>query len=206
MEFSVLNTRSIRNKSLIVKDFIILALTETWLNSNDLDSQIICDICPMGYELHSVPRGRLGGGVALVHKKPLRFQKQSCIRTKFKSIEFIDLLMRHSSPSLRVVTVYRPPPSKSNNSSLHLFFEEFPRLLEDLVTASGALLMAGDFNFHVEDDCNTAALRFLNLIEAFNLKQLISEPTLTESKTANTEAFFGNLQKAMAQEDCCSKY
>ena len=37
--------------------------------------------------------------------------------------------------------------------------------------------MAGDFNFQVEDDCDTAALRFLNLIEAFNLKQHISEPT-----------------------------
>ena len=85
LKFAVLNTRSIRNKSLIVKDFIvdrdvdILALTETWLNSSDLDSQIIRDICPTGYELHSVPRGRLGGGIALVHKKPLRFQKQSCI-------------------------------------------------------------------------------------------------------------------------------
>ncbi|KAK3754683.1 hypothetical protein QZH41_015382 [Actinostola sp. cb2023] len=85
--------------------------------------------------------------------------------------------MRHSSSSLRVVIVYRPPPSKSNNSSLPLFFEEFPRLLEDLVTASGALLMAGDFNFHIEDDCDSAASRFLNLLEAFNLKQHISEPT-----------------------------
>ena len=110
-------------------------------------------------------------------KKPLRFQKQSCIGTKVKSFEFIDLLMRHSSSSLRVVTVYRPPPSKSNNSSLPLFFEEFPRLLEHLVTAPGALLMAGDFNFHIEDECDTAALRFLNLIEAFKLKQHIAELT-----------------------------
>ena len=54
-----------------------------------------------------MPRGRLGGGVALVYKKPLRFQKQSCISTKFKSFEFIDLLIKHSSSSLRVVTVYR---------------------------------------------------------------------------------------------------
>ena len=112
-----------------------------------------------------------------VNKKLLRFQKQSCIRAKFKSFEFTDLLIKHSSSSLRVVIVYRPPPSKSNKLSLSLFFEEFPRLLEDLTTASGSLLMAGDFNFHVDDAHDSAASRFLNLLEAFGLKQNVSEAT-----------------------------
>ena len=60
MKFSVLNTRSVRNKSLPIKDLIIdrdidiLALTETWLSSSDFDSQIQRDICPTGYEIYRV--------------------------------------------------------------------------------------------------------------------------------------------------------
>ena len=56
--------------------------------------------------------------------------------------------------------MYRPPPSKANQSSLTLFFDEFPALLEDLVTSSGSLLMAGDFNFHVDDVRDSMAVRF----------------------------------------------
>ena len=205
MDFSVLNTRSVRNKSLPVKDFIvdrdidILALTETWLTSGDFDGQVSRDVCPSGYEFYNVPRGCRGGGIALVYKKLLRFQKQSCIRAKFKSFEFTDLLMKHSSSSLRVVIVYRPPPSKSNKLSLSLFFEEFPRLLEDLTTASGSLLMAGDFNFHVDDVHDSAPSRFLNLLEAFGFKQNGSEPTHRSGHTLD-------LIITRAEEDVASHF
>ena len=37
--------------------------------------------------------------------------------------------------------------------------------------------MAEDFTFNVEDDCDAAALLFVNFLEAFNLKQRIWEPT-----------------------------
>jgi hypothetical protein len=60
--FTLLNTRSIRNKSLLNKDYVveydidILALTETWLSPNDSDDPIIRDICPAEYALFNVPR------------------------------------------------------------------------------------------------------------------------------------------------------
>ena len=128
--FTLLNTRSVRNESLIVKDFVvehnidILAMTETWLSADGSDELIIRDICPKGFDLLSVPRGSRGGGVALLYRKLLKFKRQSQIKTKFKSFEFTDLLMNHSSLSLRVAVIYRPPPSKSNNTSNDLFFEE----------------------------------------------------------------------------------
>ena len=67
--------------------------------------------------------------------------------------------------------------SSLNNSSLSLFFEEFPRFLENLAIASGSLLLAGDFNFHVDNVGDSSASRFINLLEAFNLKQHITQPT-----------------------------
>ena len=73
--------------------------------------------------------------------------------------------------------MYRPPPSSSNQSSVVLFFNEFPILLESLATASGSLLIAGDFNLHINDVRDTTATRFLQLIESFNVKQHVCEPT-----------------------------
>ena len=78
-----------RNKTVAIKDSTIesdiVAFTETWL-SNELDDKYICDICPTGYEFYNMPRGSGGGGVSLLYKKRICFQKQSCIKMKFSSV------------------------------------------------------------------------------------------------------------------------
>ena len=62
MLFTVLNSLSVRNKTLSMKDFTVesdidvLAFTETWL-SDESDEYIIRDLCPTGYEFYNVPRG-----------------------------------------------------------------------------------------------------------------------------------------------------
>lgn len=80
--------------------------------------------------------------VALLYKKGLRFKRNSSIKGKFKSFEFTDLTMLHSSTSLRSVIVYRPPPSRNNNCTVTMFFNEFPLLLESLATTAGLILPA----------------------------------------------------------------
>ena len=179
MLFTVLNSQSVRNKTLSVKDFTVesdidvLAFTETWL-SDESDEYIIRDLCPTGYEFY-IPRGSRGGGVGL-YKKRIRFQKQSRIKAKFRSFEFTDLLLRQDSTSLRVIIVYCPQ-TVDNRSTEPVFFQEFPSLLEKLAIAAGSLLMVGDFNFHVEDCNDRSAQRFLQLLETFNMEQHIREPT-----------------------------
>ena len=59
--------------------------------------------------------------------------------------------------------------------------------------------MAGDFNFHVEDDRDSAASRFLDLLEAFNLRQHISEPTHKSGHTLD-------LIITRAKEDVASNF
>ena len=49
--------------------------------------------------------------------------------------------------------------------------------LEQLVLTSGALVIAGDFNIHVDDPSDKEAADFLSLIESFGLKQHVSYPT-----------------------------
>ena len=67
--------------------------------------------------------------------------------------------MLRSSTALRTVIVYRPPPSR-NNSTVTMFFNEFPLLLENLATTAGPILLAGDFNFHVDNNHDCTATRF----------------------------------------------
>ena len=53
--FSLLNARSVKNKRLLIKDWVvdnnidILALTETWLQPDNKDDHIIGDLTPIGY-------------------------------------------------------------------------------------------------------------------------------------------------------------
>ena len=69
MPFAVLNTRSVRKKTLPVKDLVvdqdvdIFAITESWLSSES-DEFIIRDLCLTGYEFHNVPRGSRGVDLA----------------------------------------------------------------------------------------------------------------------------------------------
>ena len=48
--------------------------------------------------------------------------------------------------------------------------EEFSLLLEEYVVKSGSLLIAGDFNFHIDDTSDVSTKNFINLFEAFNLR------------------------------------
>lgn len=85
MVFRLLNARLMRNKTLSIKDQIFeqdiacLAITETWLRSDDAD--VINEVCASGHDFyHDVTRGLKGGGVALLYKKGMRFKGNSSIK------------------------------------------------------------------------------------------------------------------------------
>ena len=54
---------------------------------------------------------------------------------------------------------------------------EFSSLLESYITKTGSLVIAGDFNFHVDDTTDTAAANFLSLLESFDLQQHVRSCT-----------------------------
>ena len=71
--------------------------------------------------------------------------EETCSRNKFNSFEYIDILAKCSTGCVRIVTSYRPQPSKANHLNSALFFEEFCTLAERLVVSPGNLLIVGDF-------------------------------------------------------------
>ena len=58
-----------------------------------------------------------------------------------------------------------------------MFFEEFLKLLDNIVLLPGILILTGDFNFHLESAEDHYASRPLDIIEEYSLYQLVNEPT-----------------------------
>ena len=53
--------------------------------------------------------------------------------------------------SLRLLIVYRPPYSTEHKVTVSVFLREFSDYLESFVLSKEYILIAGDFNIHVDD-------------------------------------------------------
>ena len=157
-----------------------MVLTETWLKGDSRDATIIADInntLPDHQMIHQ-PRSGVGrgGGVCVLLRKGYSLRRNTS--QSFKSFKSLDISISSGSTCLRLIAVYRPPPSKKNNLSVTLFLDEFSTFLEDLVISAGHLLITGDFNFHMNKLAkDSGAAAFLDLIESFGLCQIVGEPT-----------------------------
>ena len=188
VHFCLLNARSINNKALVIKDYVvendidILAVTETWLKPSD-DDHTIEELCPNGYIFKHISRGDTrGGGVGVLSKKALKLTQ--VLTRHFTSFEMIRFnLACPSKASLEIILIYRPPPSTANGLSPSLFLNEFSTLLETLVISTGQLLMVGDFNIHVDNKSDTLSAKFLDLLDSFNLQQHVNIATHTSKHT-----------------------
>jgi hypothetical protein len=109
-----MNARSIGNKTYEIREFILdkdldaLAVTETWLHGDARDDAVLSEFLPTAYNCEHIPRhGRGGGGVALLLRDTIHCQK---IRTQsFASFEHMECLLA-TTPPVRIVVIYRPPP------------------------------------------------------------------------------------------------
>lgn len=161
----------------MINDFIVehsldvLALTETWLTGSCADDPVLSALLPPGYNITHTPRASRGGGTAMVYKQTISLSKVVSTNT-WCSFEAIECLLK-SSQVARLCVVYRPPSS----NDLATFFREFGDYLSHLVTASGHLLLMGDFNFHVDVISDQHAKEFMSLVSSFGLQQHVTGST-----------------------------
>lgn len=104
----------------------------------------------------------------------------------FKSFEFKELLLHSSASIIRIIVIYRPQISVKNGLTHAAFLDDFSSLLERLVSSTGHLLLAGDFNFHVSDPSDNNANKFLDLLSCFNLEVIMSTPRRIKTTTSLT--------------------
>ena len=187
LRLGLFNARSVVNKALFIKDYFVdhkldlLALTETWTKSDSMKT--VGELCPSGCGFFHVPRkSRQGGGVGLIYNKNLSVRKQTDL--KFVSFEAMEVLLKSSEHSVRIVVLYRLHPNKKISLSVSKFYEEFTHLLEYLTVSLGKLMLLGDFNFHVDSpDKDSQAAKFLEMLDLHNLTQHIIVPTHRSNHT-----------------------
>jgi len=102
----------------------------------------------------------------------------------------LDIVTTCSTGSIRIVTIYRPPPSKVNQLNRALLFEEFCTLAEHLVVSPGNLRIVGDFSYHVDDFSyhvddisNLDTVKFNKILESLSLVQHVNGPTHKKGHT-----------------------
>jgi len=182
MKVISMNARSVKNKAADIASFItdeqidILVITETWLRSGEGDKVVKGELVPKGYKLIHAPRvKRRGGGVGIVIRNDIRFEKQNI--TQYSAFESLEGLIHSANDCIRLCVIYRPPYSGTHGEPTDTFIEQFHQYIEHHVTTNGKLVITGDFNFHMDDPNNTDTKKFQDLLFSLNMKQHINDAT-----------------------------
>lgn len=153
------------------KNFSILALSETWMRTDDPPA-ILNDSAPDGYNVLHSPRTGLGpysrgGGLAIVYRKDIKVRKAN-LNIETKSFEHQLATITLNRYKFNLLNIYRPPtPSVPTQQ----FFSELSDLISSIISwDSSDLCICGDLNCVNIADLN-------NQLLDYNLQQLVNTPT-----------------------------
>ena len=150
LTFGMLNTRSVVNKAPLLHSLIadhdlsLLALTETWIETDD-PTVFKNDPAPPGYQITHVPRENpdqaRGSGLAIDYRDSINVSPRNH-NIAHTSFEFQPVNIGLKSRNIILANIYRPP-----SSSKSIFLEEFGSLLATLGTdVADRLRICSDFN------------------------------------------------------------
>ena len=186
VKLGVMNARSVANKLDYVFDHIIdnnldiVELTETWLSNEEVNNRrVVMECSTHGFTLHHVPRnsGRTGGGVGVLINDRVKLVTHLEPINKAVSFESMEMIITIVSISIRLVVIYRMPPSKKNKLKRGTFVTEFSDYLEKLSCLGGNLIIVGDFNINWLDTSDSERRNLFSILETFGLVQRIELPT-----------------------------
>ena len=190
LKLLVLNAQSVKNKTTEISELIsdskcnILGLTETWLRKGDEDTVIAYELCPPGYHLINVPRPNNSGygGVGLIYNSKLNVRRIP-VHNNYVSFELLCCKLYLKNETFIIFVVYRPPPSARNELTFSQFIADFGGFITDVSTREDKFIVIGDLNVHFDDPANTETMRFQELLDSTNTKQLVTRPTHISNHT-----------------------
>lgn len=153
------------------KTFHLIAITETWLTP-DYHSSLVS--LP-SYQLVRRDRATRGGGVCwYIHS----FFKFKTIAIPDNGIEQVWVSTSLNKMKIGLWVFYRPP---SSPVSVLDFLEE---TLTTICAEVRDTILVGDFNIDFLDNCSASYKHISNILECFNLVQIIDTPTRISGDTA----------------------
>ena len=97
----------------------------------------------------------------------------------FATFEAVAAFIHRAGFKAVVVVVYRP----GSCSVTQTFYDDFSDMLERLSTFSAPLMIAGDFNIHVDDETDVHAGKLTDLLACHSLRQHVAYPTHAQGHT-----------------------
>ena len=93
------------------------------------------------------------------------------------SFESMNMIITIVSISMRLVVIYRMPPSKNNKLKRRTFVTEFSDYLEKLPCLRGNLIIDGNFNINWLENNDSERRNLFHILETFGLVQRIDFQT-----------------------------
>ena len=172
---ATINCYSIGIKQLVLRwkliehNLDVCALTETWIKEDDDTTAI--QLCPDGYSSVSIPReGRIGGGIAIVHKSVITLRSKSI--HNYQTMECVDVLLDFQNMLVNLCVIYRPP-----NTSIVAFCEDLTDHQERNVTSTGRMIIVGDLNNPTNQEQYPDTVLFEETLDGLNLRDHVDFAT-----------------------------
>ena len=174
IKFCLINARSLRNKSLFVRNYVdecllnIVALTETWLTDEDTTS--VSELCRDNFTLIHQPRGgaRSVGGIGVLFRKTLQLVSRVSVDIRASETLSVTLRNARTSCTTRVMVIYRPP-----NSCFGTFRND----------VSTETVVCGDFNTKYGEPTCTDAVNLADLHNTAGFTQHVTGATHERGNT-----------------------
>jgi hypothetical protein len=156
--------------------FDIIALSETWLNSNNTS---ISGFTDYNHIYNFRGNNRRGGGVSLLLKPHIKFTEMEEISISSNVIETIFVKIATSQRNIIVGCIYRPP-----NSNMNDFIDEYSNILKQIEDKNHVYLL-GDFNIDLlKYNTHSSTSQFINMMFSSSFIPLINRPTRVTKTTA----------------------
>ena len=161
-------------------EFSIVALSETWLKS---DNYLLYGINNYNSE-HSYRSTKGGGGVALYVKNDIEYFLRDDLSTNDKNIEClfieIDKSFIGKNQDVIVGVLYRPP-----DTDIATFNEYLQSILHKTRAEKKQLYLLGDFNINLLNaETHNHTHEFMDLMYSYSLLPNITKPTRVTQKSA----------------------
>lgn len=152
----------------------IVGLCETFLTDSISENQLYIDDFDIIRKDRSNIEDKSGGGVMLYTRKSLCCKRRSEFETNQIESIWAEIAVRNSK-SFLICSVYRPPNSPSG------WIDKFEEEISMAQTTGLEIILMGDFNIEFRSCTNN---KWLNLIQLFDLSQIIQQPTRVTEKSS----------------------